>query len=145
VSGAGNVFVRTPIGYDEHEVPNLFFDLLKEREVKIRLLPLDTYDLDGDGEEVLDGEGEGEGELEEIEEEVFDASQLLKKKGVVNYTEIKTLAWCGHGRKCPSMRFREMTKPGSAIGKGLKINSSRSCLELPHPVAPVDRYKAGGM
>jgi hypothetical protein len=123
VSGAGNVFVRTPIGYDEHEVPNLFLDLLKEREVNIRLLPLDTYDLDGDGEEAQDGEGEeaqdgegeGEGELEEIEEEVFDASQLSKKKRVVNYTKIETLAWCGHGRKCPSMRFLAMTKPGSAI------------------------------
>jgi hypothetical protein len=111
VGGAGNVFVRTPIRYDEHEVPTLFLDLLKEREVNIRLLPLDTYDLDGDGEEVQDGEGE----LEEIEEEVFDASQLSKKKRVMNYTEIETLAWCGHGRKCPSMRFLAMTKPGSAI------------------------------
>jgi hypothetical protein len=55
--------------------------------------------LYGEGEEVDDGEGEGEGEedFKGIEEEVFNASQSLRKKSDMNYTEIEdtclVLAW----------------------------------------------------
>jgi hypothetical protein len=77
-------------------------NLINESEVNIFEPTLDTYDMDGDGEEVEDGDDKDD--FEEIEEEVFDSSKSLTKKRVVNYTENKTFALCRHGRKCPSMR-----------------------------------------
>jgi hypothetical protein len=118
--------------YDVHEFPNTFVNITEP--------PLDAYDLDVSGEVVED-------DLEEIEEEVFNSPQSSRKKRAVNCTASKILiSWCGHGRKYPSMRLPQMIKLGSAIGNGLKKNSSSSCLELlHHGLSPIDHCKAGGM
>jgi hypothetical protein len=59
--GANNVFVKIPLRYDEHNVPNLFTYNLNDAEVSITEPPLDSYELDGEdvGEEVDDCDSYG--------------------------------------------------------------------------------------
>jgi hypothetical protein len=81
--------------------------------------------------------------VEEIDEEVFDATKG-KKKRVVNYIKIKDTFFVG--RKVPSMRSTTLTKLGSITDIGLKKSSFTSCLMLQYrSIAPIDPYKAGGM
>ena len=66
-------------------------DMLNEVEVNIRGPSLDSYDLDGDDDELGDEDvGDDEDDVTEIEEGVFESTQGEgKKKRAGNYTEIE--------------------------------------------------------